>query len=157
MPSALAHILPNPMCSLPGLPMTISFAEEPQAWEGIFAKRAWIFPAAFSQEWSGYVPRGRRRMGPLWVWVGSAPRGIAACVLRVCIPLSRFDLTPGLDELRALLQTFPFNCLDVRVITQLNQIKAVYLPEHNGEETCSFFTSQRLLMPGIGKQENYSQ
>lgn len=81
-------------------------------------------------------------METLWVWVGSVPRGTAACVLRVCIPLSRSDLTPGLDELRVLLQTFPFNYLDVRVITQLNQIKAAHLPEHNREETCSFFTSQ---------------
>lgn len=97
-------------------------------------------------------------MGALWGWVGSVPRGTAVCVLQVCIPLSRLDLTPGLDELRAPLQTFPFNCLDVRVITQLNQIKAAYLPEHNREEMCSFFLlASGLLMPGIGKQANYSQ
>lgn len=85
--------------------------------------------------------------GDLMGMGGAAPRGTAACVLWICIPLSRLDLTPsflaaGLDELRALLQTFPFNCLDVRVITQLNQIKAAYLPEHNREEIRSFFTSQ---------------
>lgn len=60
----------------------MSFAEDPQTWEKIFAKTVWIFPAAFSQERSSYVPRGRRRMGTLWVWVGSAPRGIAAFVLQ---------------------------------------------------------------------------
>lgn len=80
--------------------------------------------------------------GPLGMGGASPQRPCSLCVLRVCIPLSRLDLAPGPGELRALLQTFPFNCLDVRVITQLNQIKAAYLPEHNREEVCSFFTSQ---------------
>lgn len=136
----LGQILLTPCAggsSLPGLLIAISFAEEPQTWERIFAKTVWIFPAAFSQERSSYVPWGRRRMGTLWVWVGSALRGPSCS-----IPLSRLDLTPGLDELRALLQAFPFNCLDIRVITQLSQIKAAYLPEHNREEMRSFFTSQ---------------
>lgn len=141
----LGQILPTPCAggsSLPGLPITISFAEEPQTWGRIFDKTVWIFPAAFSQGRSSYLPWSRRRMGTLWVWVGSAPRGTAAFMFQVCIPLSRLDLTPRLDELRALLQAFLFNCLDIRVITQLSQIKAAYLPEHNREEMRSFFTSQ---------------
>lgn len=74
----LGQILPTPCAggsSLPGLLIAISFAEEPQTWERIFAKTVWIFPAAFSQERSSYVPWGRRRMGTLWVWVRSALRG----------------------------------------------------------------------------------
>lgn len=43
---------------------------------------------------------------------------------------------------------FTFNCLDIRVIRQLKQIKATYLPGHNREEADSFFTSQWLINAG---------
>lgn len=99
-------------------------------------------------------PRAGEGWGALWVRVGVSPQrhcSLCAPGLRPTEPgnakldLTPSYLTPRTGQARALLHTFTFNCLDIRVIRQLKQIKATDLLEHNREEAHSFFTSQRSI------------
>lgn len=92
----LRQILQNPTCGkeveqeAPGAVSWLPVSEGPWTRARVLAKTTWIVPAAFSWEGRGYVPPGQEKDGgPFGYGWGSAPRGIAACVLRVCVPLSQ--------------------------------------------------------------------
>lgn len=87
---AKPHVREEAEQEAPGAVSWLPVSEGPWTRARILAKTTWIVPAAFPWEGRGYLPPGQEKDGgPFGDGWGSAPRGIAACVLRVCVPLSQ--------------------------------------------------------------------
>lgn len=77
-------------------------------------------------------PPGQEKDGALWVWVGVSPQGLCSLCAPGVHPAERAGnakldltpsyLTPGSEQADSPpAHAFTFNCLDIRVIRQLNK------------------------------------